>query len=117
MSEWINGLTFWPALGLTLAFLAVIFLPVWLFTTTWLFGPPKPQSGPWDLGPAIRETRQRNAITAGLSVHDAGLALQAALGDCRHERREPVTLSTGETVAAVCADCLRELPVSWLSHG
>jgi hypothetical protein len=28
---------------------------------------------------------------------------------CRHERTEPVTLSSGEVVAKVCADCLERL--------
>lgn len=33
---------------------------------------------------------------------------------CAHPRVEPVTLLTGETVAAVCAGCLARLPAAWL---
>lgn len=35
------------------------------------------------------------------------------LGPCRHEHPEPVSLSTGERVAMVCADCLIRLPAEW----
>ena len=37
--------------------------------------------------------------------------------DCLHKNLEPVTLSTGETVAAICTDCLREVPASWVDRG
>jgi hypothetical protein len=33
---------------------------------------------------------------------------------CPHPAAEPVTLLTGETVAAVCAACLARLPAEWL---
>lgn len=33
---------------------------------------------------------------------------------CLHSRAEPVTLLTGETVAALCADCLTKLPAAWI---
>jgi hypothetical protein len=34
---------------------------------------------------------------------------------CRHEKWEPVTLSTGETVANICVNpaCMRDLPVNY----
>jgi hypothetical protein len=49
----------------------------------------------------------------GVTARDAGLSLVANLRSCRHERSEPVILSTGELVAALCSDCLVELPKSW----
>lgn len=49
----------------------------------------------------------------GVNARDAGLAMRANMSACRHEVTEPVVLSTGELVAAVCTTCLAELPKSW----
>lgn len=50
----------------------------------------------------------------GISARDAGLSAAANLAACGHASVEPVTLISGDVVAAICADCLRELPMSWL---
>jgi len=40
----------------------------------------------------------------------------ASATDCHHTTIEPATLSTGEVVSAVCAGCLREVPLTWLPN-
>lgn len=51
---------------------------------------------------------------AGITGEMAAARLQAALGGCQHEQAEPVELSTGEVVAAVCPSCWRSLPAEWV---
>lgn len=49
-----------------------------------------------------------------VTARDAGLAMAASLSRCSHRHRVPVDLvMTGEVVAMLCADCLRELPLAW----
>jgi hypothetical protein len=51
----------------------------------------------------------------GVSTRDAGLNMAANLSPCSHQSAKPVTLTlTDEVVAAICADCLIELPIWWL---
>lgn len=52
-------------------------------------------------------------MTLGIGARDAELAFLAVAADCPHDVAEPVVLSTGELVAAVCAACLQELPKEW----
>lgn len=51
----------------------------------------------------------------GVPAAEAGEAIRAVLGPCPHHHTIPVDLAlTGEIVAALCADCSRQLPTSWL---
>ena len=51
----------------------------------------------------------------GVSARDAGLAMAARMAtDCRHASIDSVQILSGEVVAAICVDCLRELPASWV---
>jgi hypothetical protein len=50
----------------------------------------------------------------GLTVAEAAVAMRMALGGCQHPNPEPVVLTTGEVVAAVCPDCLQPLPPSFV---
>ena len=52
----------------------------------------------------------------GITARDAGLAWVANQNVCGHVDRVPVEIATGETVAALCADCLLELPQNWLCN-
>lgn len=58
-------------------------------------------------------------MTHGLDSRDAELARDANLatlrGECGHDHLEPVELWTGEIVAAICPDCHRGVPVTWLT--
>lgn len=50
----------------------------------------------------------------GLTAEEAGERILAVLGPCSHPNRIAVDLAlTGETVAALCPDCDRQLPASW----
>lgn len=56
-----------------------------------------------------------------MTLREASLNLAANMavldGRCSHAAIEPVDLLlTGETVAAICADCLIELPPGWLGR-
>lgn len=50
----------------------------------------------------------------GITTEEAGIRMKAALGGCTHANPEPVELTTGEVVAAVCPDCLQPLPPSYV---
>lgn len=74
--------------------------------------PSAPRHGEVWVDPDTGEAKVFHAF--GVTGQEAGERMKAALGGCPHQHPEPVELSTGEIVAAVCADCLQPLSPSWV---
>lgn len=64
--------------------------------------------------PHPRPLKRGRIVDFGITGEEAAVSLKAALGGCPHKDPQPVTLCTGEVVAAVCPTCLDALPASFV---